>query len=448
MEHSRLEFKLVWKDEYLATVCAFANTSGGVLEIGKNDVGEVVGLVDAKVLLNVIPQKISNAMMISADVALHNEGGKDYLSIDVTPHPFAIACKGKYYKRSGSTTIELTGNGLSEFLLRRQGKTWDGVPIPNVSVNDLSASAFEVFRKKAIQSKRLKKEDADIPIDALLENLNLKENGFMKRAATMCFGADPEKWVMGACVKLGYFDNDVDVRYQDEVHGSLIEIADKTLDLLYTKYLKGWIRYEGLQRIEDFLVPYEAMREAVLNAIIHNDYSYFTPISIRVYEHQVIISNMAKLPEDISFKELLVSRRSFLHNPCVATVFYYSGQIERWGRGINKIKIECKKEGVSKPFFRNKGIFFEVKFVRNQIYTDNSGGINGGINDGINDGINEIQTRLIGVIRENPVVTVPELAEKVGIAYRTVERNLKFLKDNGIIEREGAKKKGKWIVKK
>ncbi len=262
----------------------------------------------------------------------------------------------------------------------------------------------------------------------------------MKRAATMCFGADPEKWVMGACVKLGYFDNDVDVRYQDEVHGSLIELADKTLDLLYTKYLKGWIRYEGIQRIEDFLVPYEAMREAVLNAIIHNDYSYFTPISIRVYEHQVIISNMAKLPEDISFKEILVSRRSFLHNPSVATVFYYSGQIERWGRGINKIKTECKKDGISKPFFRNKGIFFEVKFVRNQIYTD--------ANVGINVGINEVQTKILALIRENPSVTIPELAEKVGIVNRSVERNLKFLKDNGIIEREGTKKKGKWLVKK
>jgi hypothetical protein len=60
-------------------------------------------------------------MMISADVALHNEWGKDYLSIEVTPHPFAIACEGKYYKRSGSITIELTGNVWSEFLLHKQG---------------------------------------------------------------------------------------------------------------------------------------------------------------------------------------------------------------------------------------------------------------------------------------------------------------------------------------
>ena len=74
--------------------------------------------------------------------------------------------------------------------------------------------------------------------------------------------------------------------------------------------------------------------------------------------------------------------------------------------------------------------------MRNQIYTDNTGGII------------EVQTRLIVVIRENPVVTVSELAEKVGIAYRTVERNSKFLKDNGIIEREGTKNKGKWLVKK
>jgi len=78
--------------------------------------------------------------------------------------------------------------------------------------------------------------------------------------------------------------------------------------------------------------------------------------------------------------------------------------------------------------------------VRNKIYTD--------ANVGINVGINEVQTKIITVIRENPSVTIPELAKKVGIANRNVEKNLKFLKENGIIVREGAKKKGKWIVNK
>ena len=78
--------------------------------------------------------------------------------------------------------------------------------------------------------------------------------------------------------------------------------------------------------------------------------------------------------------------------------------------------------------------------MRNQIYTD--------ANVGINVGINEVQTKIMALIREKPSVTIPELAEKAGIVNRSVERNLKFLKDNGIIEREGAKKKGKWLVKK
>jgi ATP-dependent DNA helicase RecG len=94
----------------------------------------------------------------------------------------------------------------------------------------------------------------------------------------------------------------------------------------------------------------------------------FTAISIRVYERKVIVSNMAKLPEDISFKELLTSRRSILRNPHLATVFYHSGQIERWGRGINKIKTEYKKEGISKPFSKTKAFSLKsnsyvIKFI-------------------------------------------------------------------------------------
>jgi len=79
---------------------------------------------------------------------------------------------------------------------------------------------------------------------------------------------------------------------------------------------------------------------------------------------------------------------------------------------------------------------FEVECGYDKSYTDD------------NVGINEIQTKIISLIMENPSITIPVLAEKVGIANRTVERNLKFLKDNGIIEREGAKRRGKWIVKK
>ena len=96
----------------------------------------------------------------------------------------------------------------------------------------------------------------------------------MIRAAILMFHPDPEKWVTGAYIKIGYFgDSDSDLRYQDEVHGPLILQADKAIELIYTKYMKALIDYEGLQRIETYMFPMEGFREILLNAINHKDYS-------------------------------------------------------------------------------------------------------------------------------------------------------------------------------
>ena len=100
------------------------------------------------------------------------------------------------------------------------------------------------------------------------------EDGYLIRAAMLAFYKDPEKWVTGAYVKIGYFDqSDADLKYQDEVHGSLIEQVDKTVDLVYTKYMKALITYEGIQRVEQFMFHQDAFREILLNAIVHKDYS-------------------------------------------------------------------------------------------------------------------------------------------------------------------------------
>ena len=125
MENQNIDWKENLRDEYLAWVSAFANAQGGVLEIGRNDKGVVVGLHDAKTLLEVLPSKIRNKTGVLADVDVHTENGKQYIRITVKPYPAGITYRGRYYHRSGSTTQELTGSALDEFLLRKQGKTWD-----------------------------------------------------------------------------------------------------------------------------------------------------------------------------------------------------------------------------------------------------------------------------------------------------------------------------------
>lgn len=102
----------------------------------------------------------------------------------------------------------------------------------------------------------------------------------MKRAAILLFHPDPEKFVTGAYIKIGYFENEADLIFQDEVHGNLFEQVEKTVDLLFPKYIKALISYEDIHRVETYEYPKEAVREALLNAIAHKDYSGFTPIQI------------------------------------------------------------------------------------------------------------------------------------------------------------------------
>ena len=130
--------------------------------------------------------------------------------------------------------------------------------------------------------------------------------------------------------------------YQDEVHGSLIEQVDKTVDLVYTKYMKALIDYEGVQRIEQFMFHKDAFREILLNAIVHKDYSSCNPIQISVYEDKIYIWNDGEMPPNLdSTDKLFMKHSSKPFNPKLANVFFKSGMIEAWGRGFEKIREAC-----------------------------------------------------------------------------------------------------------
>ncbi len=216
-ETQTVEWKSSWRDEYLKWICGFANADGGVLEVGKDDTGVVVGLADARRLLEDIPNKISMSMAIVAQVDLHDDDGLTWLSITVMPYPNPISYHGKYYIRMGATNRELTGNALTEFLLRKQGRTWDSVPLPGVKVSDLDSTAFREFRRMAVASGRLDADDLAVDDYALIDSLRLAEGNHLERAAVLLFHHDPERWVRGAYVKLGFFENEADLAFMDEL---------------------------------------------------------------------------------------------------------------------------------------------------------------------------------------------------------------------------------------
>src|SRR5690606_6387096 len=154
-EQHNIEYKQSWHEDHLKTICAYANSQGGKLYIGKDDKGKIVGISEYKKLMDELPNKIRNHLGITIEVNLFEEGSKYFIEIIVTVYTVAISLRGKYYVRSGSTTTELTGNSLNDFLLKKSGKTWDDVIEDRALMNDIDEGSVSRFIKISEKTNRL-----------------------------------------------------------------------------------------------------------------------------------------------------------------------------------------------------------------------------------------------------------------------------------------------------
>lgn len=449
-ESQNIEWKQSWRDEYIKWICGFANANGGKLFIGKNNKGAVTGISDAYKLLTDIPNKVRDILGVIVDVYLKTEKGKDYLEIIVDSYPYPVSYKGQYHYRSGSTKQELKGAALDKFLLKKYGLHWDSVPIPHLLPESLEASDFTLFAKKAVQSKRLGDEVLQENKEALLRKLHLYEGSYLKRAAVLLFHEDPEQYVTGAYIKIGFFKTDADLVYQDEVHGNLFQQVDKTIDLLLTKYMKAYISYEGIQRVEQYLFPAPALREALLNAVVHKDYSSGNPVQISVYEKKIIFWNAGRLPEELSLDLLQKKHPSIPYNPLVASAFFRAGYIEAWGRGIEKINNECKQAGVPAPEisheFAGLMITFQAASGKTREETEKTREETGKTREETEETREKTREKILKLIFEDPSISTEQMSSKTGISPKGIEWQIKRLKKDGILKRIGPTKSGHWEI--
>lgn len=216
-------------------ISGFAKAKGGVLYIGKNDNGNVVGVSNYKRLMDDLPNKISSKLGVVSDINLHEKDGLFFIEIVTNQYNNGISYNGNYYYRSGSTNQELRGNELTEFLLRKTGKTWD----------DINEDTVRQFVKSGIASKRLPPETESLDTQTIFENLLIINEGKLTRSA---------------------------------------------LKILFTRFINSSISYDGIQRIETYEYPYEAVREILLNAFTHRPYEN-SPIQISVYDDHIMFWN-------------------------------------------------------------------------------------------------------------------------------------------------------------
>ena len=238
-ECQNVEFKSIWKDEYLKWICGFANAQGAVMYFGVNDDHEVVGIDNVDKLMEDIPNKIVNAMGLVVDVNLHEQDGLEYIEVVIEPAGVPISYKGKFYYRSGSTMQELTGTALTDFIMRKLNVTWDAATEPSAKMDDIDPEAIKYFLDRAIREGRINESARNDSIEQLLRKLHLinEENGNITLAALLLFGKDVERWNMTVSFRIGRFgSSQADLIIQDKIVCPLIMMPNRIIEVLRTKY--------------------------------------------------------------------------------------------------------------------------------------------------------------------------------------------------------------------
>lgn len=445
METQNIEYKESWRDEYIKWICGFANAQGGKIYIGKDDKGNIKGITNGQNLLEEIPNKVRDILGIIVDVNLLTEDGKSFIEIKISPNPYPVSYKGEYHYRTGSTKQQLKGQALNQFILKKTGITWDSVPVNQVKVNDLRNDSFDIFREQALLSNRMERRDLELSNEELLDSLNLLDNGFIKRAGILLFHHDPEKWIPGAYIKIGFFKTDAELEFQDEIHGSILSQIERVMDLIYTKYLKAEISYNDITRVETYPFPKEAIREAVLNAIAHKFYGALIPIQISVYEDRLYISNDCIFPEDWTVEDLWKKHRSRPYNPLIANTLFRAGFIESWGRGIEKIRRSCEEANNPLPEYTIKKEDIMVMF-KTLVSKTTQAPPKRHPSTTQDLELGKIERKIIVAIKEDSNLSQRQIAEKIGENQNTVKFHMRKMKNSNIIKHVGSSQKGKWIV--
>ena len=451
-EAHNIEWKQTWRDEYLKWICGFANAQGGRIYIGKDDAGGIVGLKDSKKLLEDLPNKIRDHLGLASSVNLLNENGKDYLEIVVDPSTVPVSLRGSYYWRSGSVKQELKGHALTNFLLKKVGITWDRLIEERATLDDIDESSIAYFRRDAATAGRLP-DISQLSVEEILTKLRLLTREGLTNAALVLFGKDPGMFFSNLFVKIGRFGQSmVDMRFNEVCEGNLIQLLGDVMEMLEKKFLIKPVRFEGIHRIEELEYPAAALREMLLNALVHRDY-LGSMTQIKVFDNRICVWNAGRLPEELTIQKLFEPHESIPRNPLIAEVCYKVGYIDSWGRGVEKITDACEQAGLPAPIIveRTGGIAVELSKSTAAAGANAADNMSGKRRENVGkasgkrrESVGKISGMILDICRDDPSITIAEMARRIGITERSVQRNIQKLRSEGLLVRLGGRKEGHW----
>jgi len=438
-EGLEIEFKEGFDKSIAKDIIAFSNTQGGRIFLGVNDKSKICGVN----ITNGLKSKIQDlANHCDPQIKIKLEMFKDVLVVNVLEgkdKPYK--CSFGFYLRHGASSQKMTRDEIREFFNKEGKILFDRMINKNFSFKDgFDENKFNAFLQKAKISKVISKEE-------ILKNLRvLNDKGEFRNAGVLFFCDKIEKFIPQAivsCVLYKGKDKTFIIDKKDFISDIYLNYQN-AIEFLY-RNLRLKYEIEGFgPRKEVLEIPEEALKEAVINALVHRDYlERGADILVEIYDDRVEITNPGGLVSAIKKSEF--GKKSVSRNPLLFSLFKRVNLVEKVGSGISRMRGAMKKTGLPLPKFEFTN-FFTVIFKRPKTTPKTVGKR---VGEKVGERVSENQRLILEYFFKNKFISIIELSKKIGIAPKNIEENIKKLKKKGLIERVGSARGGHWkIIKK
>jgi ATP-dependent DNA helicase RecG len=435
-ESDAIEFKSSFNKEVIETIVAFSNTHGGKIVLGCNDKKKIIGIdvsdESIQKWLNEVKQNTQPAVFPSFD--LHTINGKDIVEIQVDEFPLKpVSFKNRYFCRKKNSNHLLSVDEIAEMRFISLNYSFDAFEV-DTKFEELDNKALSLFEKRLKESGRYI-SSGDLKEDFV--KLGLINRRKLTRAAQLLFG------IHHTAIHIGRFKTR-DVIIDDMVVRSpLILAVEEVVNFVKRNIMLSYEFTGELKREERWQFPLQAIRELLLNAVVHKDYTNPTDVIIKIFDNSIEITNSGRLMRGLTIEDLQTDHYKAQHrNKLLTEAFYLTGDIEKYGTGFIRLRKWLQDyPGVKYRFTDCDGIL-QMELV---MAKDNT--IENVVDTGTENNEKTVEKtveKIIKAIHDNSKITTNELVELTGLTRRGIEWNIAKLKAKGLIERVGANKDGYW----
>ena len=345
------------------TLCAFLNAEGGTV------VGQAVSDKTRREIAATL-DRFEPPASIDVEYVDLPDAAKKVIVLTAQPpgeaRPFTY--DGRPYQRVETTTSVMPQKRYEALLLDRAHarRRWENQPAVDVTLDDLDHEEILRTREAAIQQRRIS-AGTSTDVGDILDRLGLRRGGVITQAAQILYGARFLPDYPQGMLKMGRFrgskiTGDILDNRQEHLHAfAIVREAMAWLDR--TLPLAAHFPPGQIFRQDRLPVPPEGLREVLLNAVMHRDYTQpGSYVAIAVFDDRIEVRSIGGLPRGVTPESLSGSHQSVLRNPLIAEAFHRTGAVEIWGRGTNRVIEECERYGIEPPTFEEIGGAFFVTF--------------------------------------------------------------------------------------